>query len=109
MREVAWAKFVVVVLHPTTQIKVESGPMNSFVRVRKVVLQIDTANICNVPVKRGSRKLKIGPKTTCLVIRVVSIGRRNTSQNPPCIENKKLKMVVGLDHPKRYPGSVFTK
>jgi hypothetical protein len=52
IREVAWAKFVVVVLHPITQIKVESGPMNSFVRVRKAALQIDTASVCNVPGKR---------------------------------------------------------
>jgi hypothetical protein len=35
--------------HPIRQIKLESGPMNSFIRVRKVPLQIDTAGIGNVP------------------------------------------------------------
>ena len=51
IREVAWAEFVFFGLHPTRQIKLESEPMNSFVRVRKVPLKIDTASIGNVPDK----------------------------------------------------------
>ena len=55
IREVACAKFVLLVSHPIRQVKLESSPMTSFVLVRKVPLQIDTASIGNVPGKRAYR------------------------------------------------------
>jgi hypothetical protein len=59
IREVACAKFVLLASHPIRQIKLESGPMTSFVLVRKVPLQIDTASIGNVPSKRPSRQCEV--------------------------------------------------